>query len=453
MDRFLAVDIGASSGRHILGSLQDGKLVLEEIYRFPNLPQRAGDRLTWNAERLFGEVLNGLKRAKELGKIPRTVGIDTWGVDYALVDKAGNLVGDVVSYRDLRTEAAVPEVHARVPFETLYEKTGIQFQTFNTIYQLWCDKKTGKLGKADAMLMLPDWLHFKLTGKKSREYTNATTTGMINAHTRAWDREIVRELGYPETLFPEPTAPGTKPGGFSAEIAKLVGYSAEVVLPATHDTASAVVAAPFGGMFISSGTWSLLGAERNDPDTGEVCRRFNYSNEGTPTGVRLLKNIMGLWMIQQIRHETGDAYSFAQLEQMARNSVNGYTVNVDDVRFLSPASMRKEVEAAVGKELETGEAAYCVFNSLALCYAKAVQEFETITGERYPFINIIGGGCKNQLLNELTAKATGKKIFTGPVEATAIGNLVVQMVSAGVFESVAAAREIIKKSFETGVVE
>ena len=450
MNEFLAIDIGASSGRHILGGIKDGKLVLEEIYRFPNLPQRSGNRLSWNAERLFAEVLNGLKRAKELGKIPRFVGVDTWGVDYALLDGKGELVGDVVSYRDLRTEAAVPKVHERVPFQTLYERTGIQFQPFNTVYQLWCDKEEGKLERAEAMLMLPDYLHYRLTGRMSREYTDATTTGLINARARAWDKELLKELGYGEKFFPDTVPAGTRLGSFSKEVQNAVGYCAEVVLPPTHDTASAVVAAPFGELYISSGTWSLLGAEVPEPFTGEVSRKFNYTNEGGLTGVRLQKNIMGLWLIQQIRHELNDAYSFAQLADMARESVTEDIIDVEDGRFLSPVNMRKEVEDAVGRKLGTGEAAYCVFNSLAVCYGKAVREFEAITGKRYSVLNIIGGGSKNVLLNELTARETGKTIYAGPTEATAIGNLVVQMTSAGVFESVAAAREVVKKSFDIG---
>ncbi|MDE5896560.1 MAG: rhamnulokinase, partial [Clostridia bacterium] len=389
-ETFLAIDIGASSGRHILGRLEEGRLVLDEIYRFSNLPQSSGGRLVWNAERLFAEVVGGLKRAKELGKIPRFVGIDTWGVDYALLDKHGALLGDVISYRDLRTEAAVPKVHARVPFETLYEKTGIQFQPFNTVYQLYCDREEGKLDKAEYLLMLPDWLHYKLTGRMSREYTDATTTGLMNARARTWDREIIKELGYPEKLFPEISVSGTKLGGFSKEIAQAVGYDAEVVLLAAHDTASAVVAAPFGGMYLSSGTWSLLGAECAEPITNEVARSYNYTNEGHLTGVRLQKNIMGLWMIQQIRHETGDAYSFAQFERMARESVNDCVVDVNDNRFLSPESMLREVETAVGKKLSAGEAAYCVFHSLALSYGDAVREFEAITGKQYSSLNIIG---------------------------------------------------------------
>ena len=452
MTEFLAIDIGASSGRHILGREINGKLVLEEIYRFSNSPLEAGNRLVWNAERLFAEILTGLKRAKEIGRIPRYVGIDTWAVDYALIDGDGKMIDDVVSYRDGRTARVIEKVHERVPFETLYEKTGIQFQPFNTVYQLYEDKDSGRLEKAKYMLMLPDYLHYRLTGKMSREYTNATSTGLVNARLRDWDSDIIRALDLPEELFPETQASGTKLGAFSKEIENIVGYSAEIILPATHDTASAVIAAPFGGLYLSSGTWSLLGAEMKQPYTDEKSRRYNYSNEGSLDGVRLQKNIMGLWMIQQIRRETNDAYSFAQLADMARRSANDYLVDVNDNRFLAPANMRAEIEAAVGRSLDTGEIAYCIFSSLAKGYAQAVEEFETITKKKYDSLNIIGGGSKNELLNELTARATGKHIYTGPTEATAIGNLAVQMVSAGVFDGIASARKVIKNSFEIGEI-
>ncbi len=452
MNEFLAIDIGASSGRHILGSVQNGKMVLEEIYRFPNGPKKKDGCLVWDAERLFEEVLNGLKKAKELGRIPKYVGIDTWAVDYALLDGECNLIGDVVSYRDLRTEAAVPKVHAKIPFEALYEKTGIQFQPFNTIYQLYCDLESGKLANAKHMLMLPDYLNYRLTGKMSREFTNSTSTGLINAQTRTWDKEILEKLSFPPDLFPETTPTGSKLGTFSPQIVEFVGYDAQVVLPATHDTASAVVAAPMGGMYISSGTWSLLGMQSPKAVTSKRARLCNFTNEGHIGGVRVQKNIMGLWLIQQIRHELGDAYSFAELAEMARANSNNYIIDVNDNRFLSPENMYAEVNAAVGKELSVGQAAYCVFHSLAESYKAAAEELQEITGIESPTLNIIGGGSKNGLLNELTAKTTKKRVITGPTEATAIGNLIVQMVAAGEFSGIEEAREVVKKSFDIGEI-
>ncbi len=447
MKEYLAIDIGASSGRHMLARLENGRLILDEIYRFPNAPTQKNGRLTWDTERLFEEILNGLKKAKELNRIPQTVGIDTWAVDYVLFDR-NKKAYDVYSYRDNRTARSVPQVHERIPFETLYAKTGIQFQPFNTVYQLYADLMDGRLDDAEYMLMLPDYFHYRLTGKMSREYTNATSTGLVNAETHHWDDEIINRLGLPERLFPKTVQPGTALGSFSEEIKRIVGYDAKVVLPCTHDTASAVVAATEeNSPYLSNGTWSLLGIERMKAHTDAVSRKYNYSNEGHLNGtVRLQKNIMGLWMIQQIRHEENDAYSFARLADMARNSVNDCVVDVNDSRFLSPVSMRKEVNAAAGKNLTLGEQAYCIFHSLAIGYAKAIKELESLTGETYQTLNIIGGGTKNQLLNELTEEATGIRIAIGASEATAIGNLAIQMISEGVFADLSEAKEVIKNS-------
>ena len=273
MNYYLAIDIGASSGRHILAHLQDGKMVTEEIYRFSNGPQilpgtpgalgsQGNKRLMWDTERLFKEILNGLKRAKELNKIPVSVGVDTWGVDYVLLDESDTPLEGVYCYRDGRTKSAVPSAHRRIPFAELYAKTGIQYQSFNTVYQLYDDKRDGRLQKAKTFLMLPDYFHYLLTGVKRQEYTNATTTGMVNALTHAWDEEILDALGYDKKLFGALSQPGTAVGEFTDEVAAFVGYRAKVVLPATHDTASAVLAAPLEGQtpYISSGTWR--GADR-----------------------------------------------------------------------------------------------------------------------------------------------------------------------------------------------
>lgn len=456
MKYYLAIDIGASSGRHILAHLEGGKMVTEEIYRFRNGPETAKafdgkEHLMWNPEGLFAEILNGLKRAKEIGKIPCSVGVDTWGVDYALLDENDRAIGGVYSYRDARTEKTVPEVHAAVPFAELYAKTGIQFNTFNTVYQLLDDERTGRMERAKAMLMLPDYFHFRLTGVKKQEYTNATTTGMVNALTHTWDGEIIERLGYKKELFGELSQPGTEVGEFTDEVAAIVGYKAKVVLPATHDTASAVLAAPLSGQtpYISSGTWSLLGVEQNGAYTSAAAREADYSNEGSVGFTfRLQKNIMGLWMIQQVRHELDDKYSFDELVTLAREHPIEETVDVEDERFLAPESMLKAVHAAIGRTLSVGETAYCIFNSLAKGYAESLSALEALTGEKYNTLNIIGGGSKNMFLNELTAKYTGKKIITGPTEGTAIGNFIMQMVGAGEISSVAEGREIVRASFD-----
>ena len=455
MQYYLAIDIGASSGRHLLGWLENGKMMTEEIYRFQNLPKEVmidgHAHLTWDVRRLFEEILNGLKKTAEIGKIPVSVGIDTWGVDYVLLDEYDLPIGDVFCYRDSRTESSIPEVHDIIPFKELYNKTGIQFGSINTVYQLYSDKISGKLEKAKSLLMLPDYFNFKLTGIKRQEYTNSTTTGMVNSKTHVWDKDIIKELGYNESLFAPLTMPGTVIGEFTDAVCEYVGYKAKVTLPATHDTASAVLAAPLDSEtpYISSGTWSLLGVEQKNAHTDTVAMEANYSNEGSINHTfRLQKNIMGLWMIQQVRHETGDKYSFEELMNMAMKSTAKYEIDVNDQRFLAPESMTQEICAAVGKRLNVGDIAYVIYNNLAKSYAKALEDLENITSEKYTTLNIIGGGSKNMFLNELTAKYTERKIITGPTEGTAIGNLMMQMVGNGELHDIYEGRKIIKNSFE-----
>ena len=451
MKYFLAIDIGASSGRHILSWKDGDKIKIEEIYRFENSPINSNGSLTWKVERLFSEILNGLKRAGELGKIPYSVGIDTWGVDYALLDEKDKVIDSVYCYRDNRTQSSIPQVHAILPFEKLFERTGIAFTTFNSIYQLYHDLKSGKMQKASSMLMIPDYFHFRLTGKKVQEYTNATTTGLVNAKTHEWDWDIIQALGLKKGLFGTLSQPGTVVGDFSKEVALFVGYNAKVVLPATHDTASAVIATPLKGQtpYISSGTWSLLGVEQNNAFTSADAMASGYSNEGGLNFTfRLQKNIMGLWMIQQIRHEVGDKYSFAELAEMAVNEPIEALLDVNDQRFLAPKSMINEIKSSVGCDLTIGQIAYCIFNSLACDYDKSLKDLEQMTGEKYQTLNIIGGGSKNELLNKLTKQKTGKRVITGPTEGTALGNLIVQMVSANEIESVSQGREFVANSFE-----
>ena len=456
MRYYLAIDIGASSGRHIVAHLENGKMITEEIYRFQNGPEEligydGKPHLMWTHERLFGEILNGLKKAKEIGKVPYAIGIDTWGVDYALLDENDEAIGGTYCYRDSRTDETIPEVHAVLPFAKLYEKTGIQFATFNTVYQLLDDKKTGRMAKAKSFLMLPDYFHFRLTGVKKQDYTNATTTGMVNSVTHKWDEEILEKLGYKKELFGELTQPGSEVGEFTDEVAAIVGYKAKVILPATHDTASAVLAAPLSAQtpYISSGTWSLLGVEQNSAHTSEAAREAGYSNEGSVNGqFRLQINIMGLWMIQQVRHELGDKYSFVELADMAKLNPIPDEFNVNDQKFFAPDSMIDAINETVGRKLSVGEMAYTIYHNLARYYDLALKELEAVTDEKYETLNIIGGGSKNMLLNEMTMEYTGKKVITGPAEGTAIGNLMMQMVGCGDIKDVKEGRQIIKNSFD-----
>ncbi len=454
---FLAIDIGASSGRHILGSIENGKLVLEEVYRFKNGAEKRDGKLVWNDASLFSSIVEGLKKCGEEGKIPEYIGIDTWGVDYALLDKDDNLIGEVYSYRDERTASVIKEVESIVGESEAYAKTGICKQVFNTVYQLYCDKKSGKLDKAESFLMMPDYLHFLLTGVKKNEYTNASTTGLINAETREWDTEIIEKLGLKKSLFNTLSLPGTVVGCLKKEIEEKVGFNAKVVLPATHDTASAVMAVPEENtpLYISSGTWSLMGIESPDENTSEKARFAGFTNEGGyGKSVRFLKNIMGLWMIQNIKKEYDDKYSFTDFVDEARKA-EGFEsiVEVNDRSFFAPNSMINAVKAYCEKTGQkvpqtVGEIVLCVYTSLAKSYKEAADEIEALTGKKFNKINVVGGGCQNVLLNELTAKITGRTVVAGPIEATATGNILAQMLASGDVASLSDGKKLIRDSFE-----
>ena len=457
MKYYLAIDIGASSGRHILSYIDNGKLCLEEVFRFENGMEEKDGHLVWDYKKLFKNILDGMKECKKIGKIPVSVGIDTWGVDYALLDKNDEVIGDVYAYRDLRTEEPIKRVHDIVPFEKLYKRTGSQFQIYNTIYQLYADKLTGKLDKAERFLMMPDFFNFLLTGVKKNEFTNASTTGLLSAESRDWDMATVKELGLPEKLFKELALPATKVGNLKADIAAEVGYDLEVVLPATHDTASAVMAVPQKGMplYISSGTWSLLGIEIPNAISTEKAFNANFTNEGGfNRSTRFLKNIMGLWMIQSVRREHNKQYGWGDYVRLAEEVKDfDSVVDVNDRRFLAPESMIGELQAYCRETNQKvpespGEIALCVYDSLALCYAKAIDNIEDITGYKFDTINIVGGGCQNDYLNKLTAKRSGRKILCGPVEATAIGNALCQLICDGAVKDQYAAKDLVKASFD-----
>ena len=461
MKYYLSIDIGASSGRHILSSVQNGKLVLEEVYRFENGMTQKDGHLVWEYEKLFSNIIAGLKECKKLDKIPVSVGIDTWGVDYALIDADGKVIGDVYAYRDGRTEEPIKKVHEIIPFETLYKRTGSQFQIYNTIYQLYTDKLSGKLDKAKRFLMMPDFFNYLLTGVMKNEFTNASTTGLMSAKTRDWDMETVKELGLPEKLFKELSDPATLVGNLKPEIAKEIGYDLKVVLPATHDTASAVMAVPEIGqpLYISSGTWSLLGIESPVAISTEEALKENFTNEGGyERSTRFLKNIMGLWMIQCVRREYNKKYSWGDFVTLSKevkdfNSI----VDVNDNSFLAPVSMIEAIKdycRKTGQKVpETpGEIALCVYDSLAVCYKRAVETVERVTGYKFDTIHIVGGGCQNAYLNELTAKRTGRRVVAGPVEATAIGNALSQLLYDGAVKNINEAKELVKVSFDTETI-
>ena len=451
---YLAVDIGASSGRHILGHMENGKMVLEEIYRFENGMVKKDGELCWEFDRLFKEVVNGLKKCKEIGKIPVSMGVDTWGVDFVLMDKDDKVLGNTVGYRDHRTEGMDEEVYKIISLEDLYARTGIQKAIFNTVYQLMAVKQQTPelLQQAKTLLMLPDYFGFRLTGNKLSEYTNGSTTQLVNPDTFQWDKELIRKLGYPEDIFLPLQMPGTKVGQLLPEIQKEVGFDLEVVLCGSHDTASAVMA---DGIYISSGTWSLMGIESLKPVITEDAAAANFTNEGGyDHRFRFLKNIMGLWMIQSVRHEYQDAYSFAQLCDMAEESKEFPSrVDVNDQSFLSPDSMVEAIRQYCHKTGQpvpesVGELTSVVYRSLAQSYGETVRGLEKIAGKTYDSIHIIGGGSNAAYLNQLTADATGKTVYAGPGEATAIGNLLAQMIHAGDLADLKSARKCVRESFE-----
>jgi rhamnulokinase len=473
MKKYLAIDIGASSGRHILGHVEDGKIKLQEVFRFENSQVVKNGHDTWDLEKLVDSVKAGIDAALALGPV-ESIGIDTWGVDFVLLDGEGNLCSDAVAYRDKRTEGADVEIERDVmPFAELYGRTGLQKLSFNTIYQLWALKKESpqSFEKARHFLMVPEYLNYRLTGNIVHEYTDSSTTALLDAKKKDWDFELIDRLGLPRSIFGKLEMPGATVGQYKG---------VDVVLPAMHDTGSAFLSVPARddrAVYISSGTWSLLGVENEEAiTTAEACRE-NFSNEGGAWGrYRFLKNIMGLWMIQSIRRElngvkyvegksdseTAEAlkllsdydpkrkYSFADLEMAARgSSLYQVTVDVNEQRFMNPGSMTAEVIKAAGEggkaPASIGELMQCVYRSLAQCYAQAIARLSEIAGKTYTSINIVGGGSQDKYLNSLTADATGLEVFAGPVEGTAIGNLIVQMIAAGEFSDLTEARKAIEK--------
>lgn len=475
MKYYLAIDIGASSGRHILGHVDNGKIILEEMYRFDNLQVHKNGHDCWDMENLWNGIIGGLKACGAAGKIPATIGIDTWGVDYVLLDEEDEVLGDAVAYRDSRTEGMDQEVSKYISPEDLYARTGIQKQPFNTIYQLMAQKleHPEQIANADRLLMVPEYLNYLLTGVKKSEYTIASTGSLLDAHKKDWDRELIEMLGLPVDIFGQLYMPGTVVGDLLPAIEQEVGFNASVILVAAHDTGSAFLAVPAkddNAVYLSSGTWSLLGVENEVAITNEDSRLANFTNEGGAWyRYRYLSNIMGLWMIQSVRRElngvsyvagkdnrtaTGKKWSFPDLIAEAEKE-EGFAavVDVNASCFLAPQSMIQAIKdecVRTGQPVpETvGQIMQCVYTSLSLCYRDAIRALEGLTGKYYTSINIVGGGCQDGYLNRRTAQATGLTVYAGPVEGTAIGNLLVQMIEAKEFENLQAARNAIRESFE-----
>lgn len=463
MLNLLAFDYGASSGRAILGKFDGATLTIEELHRFPNEPVMLGNSLYWDILRLFHEMKQGILKCAS--KNIASIGIDTWGVDFGFLDASGKLLGNPYHYRDTHTQGMIEEACRIVSKREIYEYTGIQFQVFNSLYQLMALKAEGSpmLEKAATMLFIPDLLRYFLTGEKNCEYTIASTSQMLNAKTRRWAGELLQKLDIPTNILTEIVDAGTIGGKLTANLSKELGVGEiPVVAVAEHDTASAVAAVPAVEgryAYLSSGTWSLLGVESPFPIINDTTFQLNYTNEGgLIKNIRLLANIMGLWIYQECKRtwdKSGATLTFDQLESGAADSEPFYAIiNPDDPTFLHPGNMPEKVQefcVRTGQRVpETKpQIVRCIMESLALKYRMALEGLEKIVGYRIPVLHIVGGGCKNVMLSQFTADAISRPVITGPVEATAIGNLIAQLMALGEVKSLAEARAIIKKSFPT----
>jgi rhamnulokinase len=466
--RLVAVDLGAESGRAVVGTFDGERLALEDVHRFPNVPVTLAGTLHWDFLRLFGDVIAGLRRAAAAGPVA-SVGVDTWGVDFGLLDARGRLLANPVHYRDRRTEGMPDLAFAVVPRDEIYAATGIQFMPINTLYQLFSMVRAGDplLGQADRLLMMADLFHHFLAGSAVAEYTNASTSQCLDPITRDWARPLLERFDIPTGILPPVVAPGTILGPLRADVADETGLrGTRVVAPGTHDTASAVVGAPLDGpttAFLSSGTWSLIGLEVPAPVISGVTLAANLTNEGgVGDTVRLLRNVVGLWLVQESRRAlwpAGDAPSYEELTSLAETAP-AFTafIDPDDERFLRPGDLPARVRAfcaETGQPVpdDNGTLVRVLLESLALRYAVAVDELARASGHPVNAIQVVGGGSNNRLLCRLTASATGLPVRAGPVEATASGNLCVQAIAAGELASVAEARELVARSFPVTTYE
>lgn len=434
---FLAIDIGASSGRHIVGWQENGEIKTKEVFRFPNGNKQENGHLIWEIEALVENVKLGIKEAFSAFPKIESLAIDTWGVDYVLLDENEKELLPMYAYRDSRTELSIPEVHKIVPEAEIFSRTGIQFNTFNTVYQLYHDKMTGRLERAAHLLMLPEYISYKLTGVMKHEFTDTTTGALVNAQTGRFDSEIISRLGFPSHLFGELSAPGTEVGPLKDEVASFVGGQTKVLLCASHDTASAVEAIEMeneDSLYISSGTWSLLGIKLPGAVCDEQSRLSGYSNEGGVGYTRYQKNIMGMWTVQSLRKELCPEKDFITIEKEATESDFTLTTDINHPSFLAPESMKAAFDEAFKdsdvKPVKECDYFSCAHRSLAECYRVAIEDVQKNLGKKFTDLYIVGGGAKNKFLNELTEKACGINVRPLPIEASSIGNLLVQMKAA-----------------------
>lgn len=460
---YLAVDLGGGSGRVIAGSIVNGKLHLDEVHRFPNRQIRLGERLHWDFLFLFEEMKIGLRKAVQKGYRVRGIGIDTWGVDFGLIDKQGNLLGNPVCYRDKRTEKMPEKVFSSINPKEHYAQTGIQVMPINTLFQLFSLKETNdaQLKAADKLLFMPDLFVYFLTGVANNEYCIASTSELLDAKKRAWATDLIEQLGLPRHLFSDIAMPGSIRGKITKNIARETGLSeeTEVITIPSHDTACAVVAIPSKAKqkaFLSSGTWSLLGAVVDEPILTEEARQAGFTNEGGADGIRFLQNITGLWILQRLMNEweeEGEWIDYKTLLKEAEKSKIGTVIDVDCIDFVNPENMEAAIVAycnAHGMPIPVvqGDFARCVCQSLAHRYRKAIDAMNSLLPEPVSELHIIGGGSQNRLLNQLTANALNIPVIAGPVEATAMGNILMQALVKGELNDMDTLKGVLMQSIE-----
>lgn len=461
---YLAIDIGASSGRHILAWLEGGKIRLEEIHRFENGPREFAGQLVWDVGFLQREITAGLRLCYDSNRVPSSIGIDTWGVDFVLLDSSDSVLGNAVSYRDKRTAGMMQYAHGIVSDSEMYSRIGIQSHVYNSLYQLLAiqqDQET--LARAHSFLMLPDYLNFLLTGNKCNEYTNATTTQRLNPATRDWDWELIARFGLPDRIFSTPKMPGALVGKLRPEVVKSINFDSKVLLCCSHDTASAILSLPDNMenvVYLNSGTLSLIGIEAKQPDCREECRLHGFANEGGYDGkITFLKNIMGMWIIQNIAKEMGLAGKYGEIQRAAEENLDFESYfDVNAEAFLAPSSMIEAIKKYCLDNQQPipdtdGKVLAAAYKSLAKSYAVAIQGIEEITGRVFDRLQIMGGECQDNVLNRLTARYTKKTVQAGPVEATALGNILVQMMHNGEFSSLEEARNTVRDSFNVKTID
>lgn len=460
--KMLAIDLGATSGRGIIGGFDGKKLTLEENHRFDDNSSYLAGTLHWNIADIYENIKTAIKKSPS---DISSIGIDTWGVDYGLIGKDGRLLGLPVNYRDARTDGMIEYAEKYMSKEELYGTTGIQFLNFNTVYQLLAELRSNPkvFDSARKLLMIPDLLNYFLTGEELNEYTNATTGALVDAQTRNWATDTLNKFGIPTHIFGELVAPGSTVGRLRPDVLREVGdISAKVVTVASHDTASAIVSVPASGddfVYISSGTWSLMGTELASPVISPKTLKYSFTNEGGAEGrICFLTNIMGLWIHTECRRDfakqDGFKTSYDELAEMgAKSEPMRSIIDPNDVIFTPPGNMTGRIAdycRRTGQPVpeSKGEFVRCVFDSLALCYRDTLRKIDDMTGKKTPFINIVGGGSKETLLCQYTADACGIPVYAGPNEATAIGNLAVQAIAAGEIKDIAQAREVVRDSFD-----